>query len=167
MAKLCAGQMTRVLCGKLGMRHNWGRILSVYGPCDNQNSVIMYAIRSCREGIRPEFTAGEQQWDYLYSADAGDALYGIGAHGKDKRVYPIGSGMTRSLRAFLEEACRQADSAAEPVFGARPYPDGQVMHLCADIRELCEDTGFSPRISFEEGIRRTIEWYKEECKRDV
>ena len=38
--------------------------------------------------------------------------------------------------------------------GRIPYPPGQVMHLQADLTPLREDTGFVPRISLEEGIRR-------------
>ena len=34
MAKLCAGQMTRLYCRQAGMRHVWTRILSIYGPGD-------------------------------------------------------------------------------------------------------------------------------------
>ena len=34
------------------------------------------------------------------------------------------------------------------------------MNLCADIRTLKEDTGFEPAFSFEEGIRRTVEWLR-------
>lgn len=34
------------------------------------------------------------------------------------------------------------------------------MHLCADISDLTNDTGFIPQYSFEEGIKETIEWYK-------
>lgn len=34
------------------------------------------------------------------------------------------------------------------------------MHLEADISELTEDTGFLPQISFEEGIKRTIDFYR-------
>lgn len=40
MAKLCAGQMSRVECEKLGLVHIWPRILSVYGPYDGKNAMI-------------------------------------------------------------------------------------------------------------------------------
>jgi len=34
------------------------------------------------------------------------------------------------------------------------------MHLCADITSLTEDTGFIPEVNFEQGIMKTIIWYK-------
>ena len=39
------------------------------------------------------------------------------------------------------------------------------MYLCADIENLKKDTGFEPQVSFEEGIQRTVDWYKEEIKK--
>ena len=42
-------------------------------------------------------------------------------------------------------------------FGSIPYSDNQVMYLCADIEDLKKDTGWTPKISFEEGIRLIME----------
>ena len=44
--------------------------------------------------------------------------------------------------------------------GKKDYVPNQVMHLEADISELTADTDFKPSISFEEGLRETIEWAK-------
>ncbi len=77
-AKLCAGQMTRSLARQLGMRHVWVRILSVYGPNDGPQSMVMSTIRKLRSGVVPEFTRAEQMWDYLYSRDAARALRLVG-----------------------------------------------------------------------------------------
>ena len=52
------------------------------------------------------------------------------------------------------------DEKLELGFGDVPYGDKQVMHLCADISNLTEDTGFRPEVGFEDGIRETIEWVR-------
>ncbi len=39
------------------------------------------------------------------------------------------------------------------------------MYLCADISKLQEDTGFAPDYTFEEAIKETVKWYKEENKK--
>lgn len=160
MAKLCAGNMTRIECQKLGMRHIWGRILSVYGPCDGENSLVSYAIRTSLKGENPRFTKGEQVWDYLYSEDAGEALCRMGQAGVDGKTYVLGSGRTRTLREFITDICNAANPKVTPEFGAIPYSEKQVMHLEADISQLTEDTGFVPKVTFEDGINRTIEWVK-------
>lgn len=90
MAKLCAGQMSRTEAAALGMDHVWARILSVYGPHDGPNTMISATIQKLLAGQCPDLTAGEQKWDYLYSADAADALYRMACHGRSGAVYPGG-----------------------------------------------------------------------------
>ena len=45
--------------------------------------------------------------------------------------------------------------------GEREYNPDQVMHLVADISELVADTGYKPTTPFLEGIKKTVEWAKE------
>lgn len=160
IAKLCAGQMSRIECKKLGIRHVWGRIVSTYGPRDGVNSMVSCAIRESLVGRNPEFTKGEQIWDYLYSGDAGEAFYRMGESGKDGAIYVLGSGKTKTLKEYIEIICREANPKVTPVFGTVPYMDKQVMHLQADISALTADTGFRPKVNFEDGIARTVEWFK-------
>ena len=77
MAKLCASQMSRVMCEELGIRHIWTRILSVYGPYDTEGSMVMSTIRKLSNGEKTAFTKGEQVWDYLYSRDAAKAFVAL------------------------------------------------------------------------------------------
>lgn len=160
MAKLCAGQMSRVLANSLGMRQVWVRILSVYGAYDGENSLISFAIRKLLDGERASFTAGEQVWDYMYSGDAARAMLALAERGRDGGVYCLGSGKVRKLREYIEIIRDKIDPAAELGFGDIPYAEGQVMYLCADVSELERDTGYVPDTPFEEGIGKTIEAYK-------
>lgn len=156
MAKLCAGQMTRLECGKYGLRHIWTRILSVYGPGDGEQTMISTVIRRLLSGEIPELTPGNQIWDYLYCKDAARAMYLLGKKGHDGGIYCIGSGQARPLREYVEILRDCIDPGLALAFGAVPYSDRQVMYLCADITRLTADTGFVPEIPFEEGIRETI-----------
>lgn len=161
MAKLCAGQMTRVVCKQLGIRHVWARVLSVYGVNDGPLSVISVLLDKLFKGEKPVLTAGEQMWDYLYAEDAGDALCCMAESGRDGAIYPVGSGKIRPLREYFE-ALRDAVDPSLPLgLGEMPYPENQVMHLEADISELQRDTGFAPRTSFEEGIREVVKQYRQ------
>ena len=161
MAKLCAGQMTRVVCRQLGVRHVWARVLSVYGANDGPLSVMSILLDKLTRGEKPSLTAGEQMWDYLYAEDAGDALCCMAENGRDGAVYPVGSGRTRPLREYFE-ALRDAVDPKLPLgLGEIPYPPNQVMHLEADISELTRDTGFRPSTPFETGIRQVVEQYRQ------
>ncbi|MGN0298637.1 MAG: NAD-dependent epimerase/dehydratase family protein [Lachnospiraceae bacterium] len=160
IAKLCAGQMTRQLAYQMGLRHVWTRILSVYGPNDGVQSMVMSTIRQLKAGEVPKFTRGEQIWDYLYSADAARAMRLIGEKGVNGKVYVLGSGVAKPLAEYIEEIRDAVNPKAELALGAIPYAQNQVMHLQADIASLTEDVGFVPEVSFEEGIRRTVESVK-------
>lgn len=161
IAKLCAGQMTRILCEQKGIRHIWTRILSIYGPFDGAATMVMSTIVKLLKGEHAACTRGEQMWDYLYSEDAGYAMYLLGEKGVAGKTYCIGSGQARPLREYIEEIRNAAAPKAEIGFGEIPYGEKQVMYLCADIEELTKDTGFVPRYTFAEGIAKTVNWCSE------
>lgn len=174
IAKLAAGQLSRMMCERFEMKHIWVRVLSVYGPYDGEATMIMKTIRQLIHGDRPSLTEGKQVWDYLYSKDAGEAFYMLGdlaARKVDKggitdpdrlngKVYCLGSGTGRPLREYVEDMRDAIDPSLPLGFGEVPYSDKQVMHLVADISSLAADTGFKPSTSFKDGIRETIEYVK-------
>ncbi len=166
MAKLCAGQMSRVECAKRGIDHIWLRVLSIYGPRDGKSTMISSVIRALLAGEKPSLTAGEQLWDYLYSEDVARAFFLAAEHGVSGSVYPVGSGCVRPLREYVEILRDCIDPALPLGFGEIPYAPLQVMHLEADISALSRDTGFTPKIAFEEGIARTVAWYRERLEEE-
>lgn len=162
MAKLCAGQMSRVEAKALGIDHVWVRILSVYGPHDGPMTMISGTIRKLLASERPALTAGIQRWDYLYAGDAADAFYLAACHGRNGAVYPLGSGQAMPLKDYIIQMRDAIDPALPLGLGEVPYGPLQVMHLQADISALQADTGFAPKTPFAEGIRKTIDWVKRE-----
>lgn len=162
IAKLDACRMGKILCEQYGIRHSWGRIVSTYGPRDNSYTMVMSSIINMLDGKRMQFTKGEQTWDYLYGGDCSKAFYLIGKYGKHGKAYTIGSGKTRQLKDYITAIRDTVAPGLEIGLGEREYYPNQVMHLCADITELQEDTGFEPEVSFEEGIQRTVQWYQEQ-----
>lgn len=160
IAKLDAGRVSRLACKKLGIRHEWCRIVSLYGPYDGQYTMVMSGILKMLKGERPQYTKGEQIWDYIYSKDAARAFRLVAQKGKDGAVYCFGTGKTRTLKDFIYAIRDAIDPTLDIGIGELDYYPNQVMHLEADISNLMEDTGFSPQYTFEEGIRETIEWVK-------
>ena len=157
ITKLCAGQLTRLSCEQLGMRHIWCRVLSVYGPYDRDQTLISTAVISMMKGEQAAFSPCDQMWDYIYSDDAARAILLAGQNGESGKVYMIGSGEVHPLREYIEKIAAVTGYRGEIVFGMRPYNDKQVMYLQADPTTLRE-LGFRPQVSFEEGIRRILEW---------
>ncbi len=153
ISKAEAGRQSKALCHQLGIQWIWPRIFSVYGVYDKESTMVMTAIRQFLQEEETSFTPAEQQWDYLYSKDAGKALYLIGEKGKADQVYCIGSGVAMPLKDYIFRIRDVAAPGAVPGIGKKPYPPHPVMRLCADIENLTRDTGFVPEYSFERGIR--------------
>jgi len=153
IAKYAAGKLSAMLCKSLGIRQNWVRILSVYGPHDGENTLISYVIRELKAGRSPELTRCEQTWDYLYADDAGEAMLAVAEKGIDGKVYPLGSGQGRKLSGYIEDIRHIINPAIEVKYGARAYYPHQPMHLVAEISELTADTGWSPKSVFEDCVQ--------------
>lgn len=160
MAKLCAGQMTRLACYQLGVRHIWPRILSAYGPNCQPQTVINYTIKELLHGHKPSLSAGEQIWDFIYTYDVAKALLKLAECGRDGEIYVIGSGHSKRLRDYLLEVRDMIDPNLELGIGDNIYGPNTVMHLECSIDKLVNDTGFIPSVDFKTGISNTIEWIK-------
>lgn len=157
IAKYAAGKLSAMLCKSLGMRQNWVRILSVYGPNDGENTLISYVIRELKAGRSPELTKCEQIWDYLYADDAADAILAIAENGIDGKAYPLGSGKGRKLSEYVEDIRSIINPTVELKFGVKDYYPHQPMHLVADITDLLQDTYWKPGYSFAEGLKTFVE----------
>lgn len=166
IAKLCAGQMSKVVCEKNNMRYVWMRVLSVYGPHASMQTMVAAGISEMLKNKQPQYTKGEQMWDYLYTDDAAEAFWLVAENPNAKGIYCLGSGKVRKLSEYIKEIRDVVAPNMQIHFGAIPYYENQVMYLCADIDKLQCDTGFSPKIDFKNGIELTTRWIQEELKNE-
>lgn len=164
VSKLAAGRLSKLLCKELGIEWIWPRIFSVYGIYDKESTMVMTALHQFLAEEETAFTPGEQEWDYLYSKDAGRAFYLIGEKGRDGSIYCVGSGKARRLYEYIYQIRDVANPKVTPGIGKKSYGVQPVMHLCADISSLKNDTGFEPAYEFSSGIREMVRWMKEKDK---
>lgn len=162
VAKLAAGKLVRMQAKLWGMDCLWVRIFSVYGKFDAPHTLVSSTIQKllCKE--RPALTEAIQRWDYLYDSDAGHAFQLIGEKAVGNKIYCLGSGHAKPLREYIEQIRNLINPDMSLGFGEIPYPENPVMNLCANISDLQADTGWSPKISFEDGIREIICWKQHE-----
>ena len=158
IAKYAAGKMAMIEAESLDISCIWVRVFSVYGKYDKSSSMITSSISKMLNREKVSFTSAEQMWDYLYSEDAGRALYLMGEKVNGNHVYCLGSGVKRPLKDYIEIIRDKIDKSLPLGIGDIPYPKNVVMNICADIETLTADTGWTPQIEFEEGIERTIKY---------
>lgn len=154
VAKLAAGKLGRKLCDSLGIVFIWGRVFSVYGPNDNPNTMIRYAIESLLANKTPSFSSGLQKWNYLYEDDVGIVFYLIGCRTNESKVYCIASDDTRELKQFIIELKEVVNKHASVEF-----TDAISNGIDPDISTLVKDVAWLPTIRFSLGISKIMEEY--------
>lgn len=157
IAKCVAYEKGMELCQKYGIRFFWPRILSAYGPDDKLHTFIMSCLNAAVYNKEILLTKCEQIWDYIYVDDVADALVRIAEQGTPGVKYTVASGQAKKLEKYLFEIAEITENPSlVKAVGKKEYADAQVMYLVGDISKLREDTGFTPKISFKEGIKETI-----------
>lgn len=154
--KIAVRLMCRRLCQDSGVPFIYVLITGIYGADRNDNNVITYAITQLLAGKRPSFTRLEQLWDYVHIDDVAEALYLIASRGKDDRFYMVGHGDNWPLANYICMIRDMIDPQLPLGIGDIPYKDAKVPSSCVDMTTLREDTGFIPKISFQDGIKTVI-----------
>lgn len=154
-----------ILCSSVAVAEGidllWGEITNAYGVGEVSLRLVNSTIRKCIAGVSPEFTAGTQNYDFVYIDDVARAFRLIGENGKPFTSYVIGSSVAKPLKEFLLEM-KDAIAPELPFkFGDVPFTGIDLPLSDFDCRKTEEDTGFKAEISFAEGCRRTFEWWKE------
>ena len=73
----------------------------------------------------------------------------------------MGSGIAIPLSEYIEKIKNIIDPEAQLGIGLLPYKDGcKPDNSVLDISALCNDTGFAPKVPFETGIQKTIQYFK-------
>ena len=157
-AKLLALNLCKIKSQHFGIRFCWARILSVYGPYDGNQTLVMSTINKLINGEKLFLTEGVQVWDYLYSSDAAEAMLAIGNSNDSSGVYTIASGNGVSLRHYLCIIAKQFGRIVEDEFGLIKYKDTDVMYLVGDVIRLKRELFWEPKINFQTGIEKTVNY---------
>lgn len=160
--KLIAHVMSMSVAAQMGIDLVWPEITNAYGVGERSPRMVNTTIQKCIRGESPQFTAGTQNYDFVYIDDVARAFRLIGERGKPFHEYLIGSSMARPLREFLQEMQAAIAPALEFRFGDVPFTGVNMPLEQFDCSQTEADTGFRAEISFSEGCRRTFDWLMRE-----
>lgn len=140
------------------------RYFNVYGPRQDPSSpysgVISVFMKCLLAGEAPTiYGDGGQTRDFTFVEDVA-ALNVEAGHreGVGGRVFNAGNGNRYSLNEVWQTLRRIQDSSVQPVY-AEPRP-GDVRDSQADIEAVRAAFAYRPQVDLEEGLRRTLEWYR-------
>lgn len=160
--KVIAHVMCMSVAAQLGIELIWPAITNAYGPGERSPRLVNTTIQKCIRGEVPQFTAGTQHYDFVYIDDVARAFYLIGEKGNPFHEYLIGSSSARPLKEFLLEMQQAVAPELAFQFGDIPFTGIDLPLSCFDCTQTETDTGFQAQISFAEGCRRTMAWWKQQ-----
>lgn len=154
-SKLRFYHMAHAFCQGRGIRLIEPRLFSVYGPNDDENTLIMSLLRLMLKNEPCHMTACVQMWDYVYIDDVVTGLVKLLTEDHPGGVYNFGSGDCRPLKEYVEEIYRITGSRSALHYGAVPYPVTGMVNIHPNVSKL-RSTGWTPAVTFAEGIRQIL-----------
>ena len=140
------------------------RYFNVFGPRQDATSqysgVLALFIPAVLQGRRPTiYGDGLQSRDFTYVKNVADAnLLACKVPGVAGQVFNVACGDRITVNSMLQQINKITGKDVTPIY-ADPR-SGDIKHSQADITRAKEHLGYQPTVSFEEGLRHTIEWYR-------
>jgi CDP-glucose 4,6-dehydratase len=144
------------------------RFANLYGGGDlNRSRLIPEAVGAVLAGRAPVIRSdGSPERDFLYVDDAVEAYLLLADALDDDRdgargeAFNAGGGRPHAVRDVVARICALAGADAEPDVRGTGTPDGEIDRQWVDATKLRTLTGWEPRVELDDGLRRTIDWYR-------
>ena len=166
-SKAAADLLARSYWPSYGLPVAVTRFANIYGGGDtNFSRLIPEAVSAALDGRAPVLRSdGSPQRDFLYVEDAASAYLAIAdALGRDEvrgEAFNAGGGSPRAVGEVVGLIARLAGIDLEPRILGAGNPAGEIDRQYVDPTKIREVVGWEPGVGLEDGLRRTIEWYRE------
>jgi UDP-glucose 4-epimerase len=166
-AKLAGESYLQAFAASYGLETVRLRFFNIFGPRQRADSpysgVIAIFVAALSQGQVPTIHGdGLQMRDFTAVGNAVQALLRAAeTPGVSGRVYNVGTGKAVSLLQLVDTLNRLLGTNVTPKHG--PPRPGDVRFSLARIDRIQADLGYKPVESFEQGLRRTIEWYQSQA----
>ena len=166
-SKAAADLLARSYWPSYGLPVAVTRFANVYGGGDtNFTRLIPEAVSAALDGRAPILRSdGSPQRDFLYVEDAASAYLAIAdALGRDDvrgEAFNAGGGRPHRVGDVVGLIARLAGTDLEPRVVGTGNPDGEIDRQYVDPTKIRVVVGWEPTVGLEDGLERTIEWYRE------
>jgi nucleoside-diphosphate-sugar epimerase len=138
------------------------RLFAVYGPGQPPKTLISSAVCAALEGRDFPVTPGEQMRDFVFVGDVVESyLRAAVTPGIEGVSIDLGTGQACRIRDVVTRLFEMAGSHGRPLIGELPYRPSETMKQVADPRAARELLGWRATTSLEDGLRQTIDWYRQ------
>ncbi|MEV4419467.1 NAD-dependent epimerase/dehydratase family protein [Patulibacter sp. NPDC049589] len=151
------------------------RLANIYGGGDlNRSRLLPEAAAAVLRGRAPVIRSdGSPERDFLYVEDAAEAYLAIcdaldadedAAPGTTRargEAFNAGGGRPHSVRSVIDAVVRVSGHDLVPDVRGSGTPSGEIDRQYVDSTKLRERTGWEPLVGLDDGIARTLDWYRE------
>lgn len=138
------------------------RPFGIFGEGEERHKLFCHVILSILENKKVELTLGEQCRDYCYVENIIDGLLLAAENETIKNeIFNIGSGISFPLKHYINLIFMNMGTNQKPNWGSIPYRENEMWDPKPDITKIQSILNWKPRISIEDGMNRTINWFKE------
>jgi nucleoside-diphosphate-sugar epimerase len=138
------------------------RPFMAYGPMQNTQKIIPYVTLSLLRGETPKLASGRWQADWIYIDDVIEGVLAAAClPGVEGSTIDLGSGIMTPVREVVDQVVTLVGTSIKPSFGALPDRPAEEIRV-ADLAYAQDKLGWRPATSFEEGLARTVDWYREQ-----
>ena len=138
------------------------RLYQAYGPNQKLNRLVPLVIRSCLNNEIFPCTNGMQKRDFLYIDDLIDLIFKIFKNKKIRgQVINAGSGKPIQVKQLIE-LIKKYSKAGKPQYGKIKMRKDEILNMYPSINKVQKILKWRPKISIQNGIKKTINSYNEE-----
>jgi nucleoside-diphosphate-sugar epimerase len=142
-----------------GLSAAWGRVFFLYGPHEHPDRLVSSVIRALLEGRPAPCSHGRQVRDYMHVQDVADGLVAL----LDSAVtgpVNVSSGQAVTIREIVQTIGAILERPELIQLGAIPARANDAPLVAGDNARMVAETGWSPKLDLEAGLRQTIEWWR-------
>jgi len=158
-SKHAARQLVESYAASTGLSVAWGRVFFTYGPGEQPTRIVASVARALVAGENVACSDGTQVRDFLYVEDLGSAFAAL-ADSSVEGALDVGSGEPLALRDVLLRLEQLAGSEDLVRLGEAPARD-EPARIVADTRRLHSDLKWRPSYTLDDGLERTLSWWRE------
>merc|ERR1719394_677720 len=134
------------------------RFFTVYGPRGRPDMApFKFTDRIYRGVEMQQFGDGSSSRDYTYIDDIVDGVVRSIDRPYDYQIFNLGKGSGTSLKTFINLVQKHVGKKA--IIKVLPDQPGDVPYTCADVAKAKHLLGYQSTVTFEDGIKRTVDWY--------
>ncbi|ONI44102.1 hypothetical protein AN641_08310 [Candidatus Epulonipiscioides gigas] len=159
LSKITSNSMNKIIASNSKLEYISTIISNVYGGDEKSSSLICSMMPKMLNNEDVAFTLGEQIYDFIYIDDAIEMFYLIGKNGKPFKEYYIGNSTQHPLKEYLLELKEVTGYKKSLNLGKIPFNGASVDYSQINKNSIFEDFNFIPKVSFKEGIKKTIMYY--------